>query len=810
MPVIYKIHAKLASDGTEMQEADISMTSDKVKYNNQYNINDKFTNIDNQLNNHEQTPFLSDDGVHGLRYKDNMLQIKDENNEQKVVYDKDYRNTLIGDVIGANITTEGLKALLTQSDPNDITAEGQVIVEQAGTKVVKKIGSVPANHEDGDVLVNYTTPRNKYSSTPLEDNNLQRNVTYYYRFFPYKILNNNPIYTEGTALSIIITVEDIETIPSPAQDSYTYTGSSITPVQNNYNSEQLEIDGNTSGTNAGTYTTTFTPKEGYRQSDGTSSAKSVNQNIDKAIVNIPTVTNTSLSYSGSSQGPTVTSSQSGLFTKSGDITKTNVGNYTLILSLNDNSNYKQSDGTTANRSVNQSIGKASITIPTVSGSYTYNGSTRSANISNYNSTYMTQSGTSSAINAGTYVVSFNLKSTTNYQQSDGTISTKSGSQIINKANGNCTIYPTSITFTNHATNKLFTVSNETGSITIASSDEQKVTVSSYALGYKATAQNIQSQADYPYTATINVKVAESTNYKSVTKIINVTFDVIGLRPWSTADDDQIAKMIDGYYAGELNLTDIQSVQAIGDSRECTTNSARLGFQPQSHKAPRVYINGNQQSNYTMPVQGGVGKAGIVQMIIDFDHDTLTTAQGDITKALITIQTKGLLSTVGPNDTGTTYGGFMSFNSTATNTGGQGSSEIRSYLNGNFYNALQCNYNSSSKLHNKIKQVKKEYRATYSSSTISYSNDYIFLLSAIEIDDTRGTAEGSAYSYYYNTAINRSKKMGQEGATGSSEAQQMRSIDSGSNRNTRVQYCMSSAVTLKDANLQAGISPALCL
>lgn len=65
----------------------------------------------------------------------------------------------------------------------------------------------------------------------------------------------------------------INSVPTQA-GILTYTGAAQSPSWNGYDTEKLTIGGTTSGTNAGSYVATFTPKEGYEWADGTKTAKS--------------------------------------------------------------------------------------------------------------------------------------------------------------------------------------------------------------------------------------------------------------------------------------------------------------------------------------------------------------------------------------------------------------------------------------------------------------------------------------------------------------------------------------------------------
>lgn len=80
-----------------------------------------------------------------------------------------------------------------------------------------------------------------------------------------------------------VTVDRIQLSAVPSQSgSLTYLGSAQTPNWNNYDSSKMTMGGDTSKTNAGTYTATFTPGSRYKWPDGTKTSKSVNWSIDRA------------------------------------------------------------------------------------------------------------------------------------------------------------------------------------------------------------------------------------------------------------------------------------------------------------------------------------------------------------------------------------------------------------------------------------------------------------------------------------------------------------------------------------------------
>ena len=80
-----------------------------------------------------------------------------------------------------------------------------------------------------------------------------------------------------------VAIPNTEKILVPEQlGTLTYNGGVQEPVWSGYDPAKMTLGGTTSGTNAGSYTATFTPKTNYKWSDGTTAAKSVTWKIGKA------------------------------------------------------------------------------------------------------------------------------------------------------------------------------------------------------------------------------------------------------------------------------------------------------------------------------------------------------------------------------------------------------------------------------------------------------------------------------------------------------------------------------------------------
>ena len=279
--------------------------------------------------------------------------------------------------------------------------------------------------------------------------------------------------------------------------------------------------------------------------------------------------------------------------------------------------------------------------------------------------------------------------------------------------------------------KTVTIKNESGS-----------TIGSAALdsNYKCTI----------IVAEIGIMTASVTNTsgKTVSKSfvlsksdLNTTVSItISLAPdmvaWSSATDDQIVDIVNAYYDGTLTLDQIKAVWKVGDTR-----SISLGA---------MSTSGTGAVSKESWSVGESHRAQTVEITIaDFDHDTLSTATGGKTKALLTWTQKNCLRASGVSDIdGSNNGEHGYMNSSNTNSGSWNGCARRKWCNGAYYDAFP------SKLKGLLKQVNKQTCQSYSSSTLQTSKDYIFLASEWEIFGSRLYAvaqEGTQYSYYTTTA-----------------------------------------------------------
>lgn len=246
------------------------------------------------------------------------------------------------------------KMTIKWSDPAaTIASDGVTLATWASTTVVVKEGSYATDKDDsGAVYTLKVTTRNQYANTPLTVTGLTNGTTYYISFFPETTDGgiNASTTQRDTGVANRITIANI-----PSQSgSLTYTGGSQSPTWSNYNTTYMTIGGTTSGTNAGSYSATFTPTTDYRWGDGTTTAKTVSWSIGKATGTL-TVSPNSIELSPSNLSDT--------FTIGGnhDGTISVVSNNTGIATVS------RSGNTVTVNNVNQTTGNTTITVSCTAG-----------------------------------------------------------------------------------------------------------------------------------------------------------------------------------------------------------------------------------------------------------------------------------------------------------------------------------------------------------------------------------------------------------------------------------------------------------
>lgn len=283
-------------------------------------------------------------------------------------------------------------------------------------------------------------------------------------------------------------------------------GKPQSPTWDNYNISQLTIGGDRSGTDAGDYKATFTPTANYKWWDGSIEAKEVKWTITSVIVPIPTQKG-SPTYTGAPQTPEWDNFDQ-VNSKVQVTAQTNAGTYSATFILLKG---MWSDGSTTNKTVQWSIGRASIAkVPAQSGALKYDGNPKTPVWdASYDPNKMTVS-VEAKVNAGTgYTATFTPDS--NHQWWDGTVDAKTATWAIGKGDNVMTVSPESITLNMNARSARFTVTRKgDGTITATSDNNNIATIGS--INQQSGEIVVNSVRDTSGTATITVKVAEGSNY----------------------------------------------------------------------------------------------------------------------------------------------------------------------------------------------------------------------------------------------------------------------------------------------------------
>lgn len=264
------------------------------------------------------------------------------------------------------------------------------------------------------------------------------------------------IYTEAgvtkTAVQAITVERETISVPT-VSGSLTYNGQAQSPTLTGYDADKMVLSGDTSGTNAGSYTAVVTPTAQYKWADGSTEAKDIQWSIAKATPSITfDPTSVSLDTSTTSQVVAVTytgdgtlsaqSDNSGVATASLEgttltVTGVETGNTAIQVSASEGTNY-----TAASASLSVAVQFAIIipVVPTQSGSLTYKPYTlQTVSWNNYDPDQLTIGGSVKGTNAGTYTATFTPKP--GYQWWDGTTETKNATWTIRQANNSATFYP---------------------------------------------------------------------------------------------------------------------------------------------------------------------------------------------------------------------------------------------------------------------------------------------------------------------------------------------------------------------------------
>ena len=484
----------------------------------------------------------------------------------------------------------------------------------------------------------------------------------------------------------------------------------------------------------------------------------------------------SLTYTGSTQSPTWKGYDSSMMTIGGVTSGINAGTYTATFTPI--GKYVWTDGTQEAKSVSWTIGRAEVkNVPAQTGSVTYNGSAQSPAWSNYNSSQLTIGGTSSATNAGSYSATFTP--TSNYKWSDGTTTAKSASWTIGKATGSITLSASSLSLTYPKTSGTITVTRPgSGTVTASSGSTNIATVSVSGTTITVTAKATGS-------ATITVNVGADTNYtapssKTFTVAVTLVSKTLSSNSWAV-------------------------IKAVSDAGQ-GANYWSVGA------TKSVTINGKVGATT-------ISSLKVDAFIIGFNHNSGKEGSNRIHFLLGKISGKfvGLVDSSYGSTTSTS--GAFTMNTSNTNSGGWGSSQMRSKVLGSASSPTSPTANTLlAALPSDLRAVMKSCTkytdnkgGGNTASNVSSTTDYLFLLSEYEVFATHqycNDAEPNYQAQYDYFKAGNSKVANKHSATGTAAVWWLRSPDSSYINNSYTFCAVSSSGSLDchNANIAYGVVP----
>lgn len=378
------------------------------------------------------------------------------------------------------------------------------------------------------------------------------------------------IYTEAgvtkTAVQAITVERGTISVPT-VSGSLTYNGQAQSPTLTGYDADKMVLSGDTSGTNAGSYTAVVAPTEQYKWADGGTEEKDIQWSIAKATPSITfDPTSVSLDTSTTSQVVAVTytgdgtlsaqSDNSGVATASLEgtiltVTGVETGNTAIQVSASEGTNY-----TAASASLSVAVQFAIIipVVPTQSGSLTYKPYTlQTVSWNNYDPDQLTIGGSVKGTNAGTYTATFTPKP--GYQWWDGTTETKNATWTIGRA-------PLVVSFSPRSSPSsplVLGANNKTAIVSVQTNAES----TTFFIESQQSKEYISTNVDVD-SGTITISALKSTNKLAANSTVFYVHISAGSNYTSSAQ---------GYYVRVESLTSVFGVS--WDSSNPSTALTRL-------------------------------------------------------------------------------------------------------------------------------------------------------------------------------------------------------------------------------------------
>ena len=157
--------------------------------------------LNTKIDTHVLEEITSENGVHGIRYYNDVLSYKNMFGEWIEITTSGGNTptpptpteTQLGEPTNVSLTNADESVVIMWTDPEDVDTS-----VWNGTVVVRKEGSVPTDKSDGTIVVDSRT-RNQYATSGYTDTGLTNGTEYFYGIFPY---TTNETYTNTYTTSI--------------------------------------------------------------------------------------------------------------------------------------------------------------------------------------------------------------------------------------------------------------------------------------------------------------------------------------------------------------------------------------------------------------------------------------------------------------------------------------------------------------------------------------------------------------------------------------------------------------------------------
>lgn len=218
---VEKINANTRADKILINDDDLGNDNNLQEYI--LRIKEYIKNFSIDIGKFVNTSVVSKNGVHDIRYHDEQLQVKINN--EWVAVGTGSGGIPVGNVDNLNISAGNNRVVITWSDPKDVVVDGVTIAKWKGTKLVMKAGACPENERDGQTLLDNQI-RDKYKVDEFIVGGLTNNIDYYFALFPYtdnKVVTNESVNKgKGTPKSYRYMEIRIDKLNSNTESSITY------------------------------------------------------------------------------------------------------------------------------------------------------------------------------------------------------------------------------------------------------------------------------------------------------------------------------------------------------------------------------------------------------------------------------------------------------------------------------------------------------------------------------------------------------------------------------------------------------------